>query len=144
MTTPTRPTRERWLGPGVAGIGTASFLADVGHEIPTALLPNLLTATLGAPPPPSDSSKASPTAWPAPLGWPVAPWPTTPAAAALWPLPEVSPWPEQRTTTDDYRPVGPGRRRAVTTGACPVVEPGGRDISGSRRASFRWRPGIGV
>jgi hypothetical protein len=32
----------------VAGIGTASFLADVGHEIPTALLPNLLTATLGA------------------------------------------------------------------------------------------------
>jgi MFS family permease len=49
MTTPTRPTRERWLGPGVAGIGTASFLADVGHEIPTALLPNLLTATLGAP-----------------------------------------------------------------------------------------------
>jgi MFS family permease len=33
----------------VAGIGTASFLADVGHEIPTALLPSLLTATLGAP-----------------------------------------------------------------------------------------------
>jgi hypothetical protein len=33
----------------VAGIGTASFLADVGHEVPTALLPNLLTATLGAP-----------------------------------------------------------------------------------------------
>jgi hypothetical protein len=43
-------TSKRWLGPGVAGIGTASFLADVGHEIPTALLPNLLTATLGAPP----------------------------------------------------------------------------------------------
>jgi MFS family permease len=42
-------TSKRWLGPGVAGIGTASFLADVGHEIPTALLPNLLTATLGAP-----------------------------------------------------------------------------------------------
>src|ERR671919_597368 len=42
-------TRGRWLGPGVAGIGAASFLADVGHEIPTALLPNLLTATLGAP-----------------------------------------------------------------------------------------------
>jgi MFS family permease len=49
MTNPTTPTKERWLGPGVAGIGTASFLADVGHEIPTALLPNLLTATLGAP-----------------------------------------------------------------------------------------------
>jgi MFS family permease len=41
--------QQRWLGPGVAGIGTASFLADVGHEIPTALLPNLLTATLRAP-----------------------------------------------------------------------------------------------
>ena len=49
MTDPPTPTEERWLGPGVAGIGTASFLADVGHEIPTALLPSLLTATLGAP-----------------------------------------------------------------------------------------------
>jgi hypothetical protein len=48
MTNPTT-VNKRWLGPGVAGIGTASFLADVGHEIPTALLPNLLTATLGAP-----------------------------------------------------------------------------------------------
>jgi MFS family permease len=49
VTEPTSETPEHWLGPGVAGIGTASFLADVGHEIPTALLPNLLTATLGAP-----------------------------------------------------------------------------------------------
>jgi hypothetical protein len=40
---------QRWLRPGVAGIASASFLADVGHEIPTALLPNLLTATLLAP-----------------------------------------------------------------------------------------------
>jgi len=47
--TETTKRSERWLGPGVAGIGTASFLADVGHEIPTALLPNLLTVTLGAP-----------------------------------------------------------------------------------------------
>ena len=38
-----------WWSPGVAGIGTASFLSDVGHEIPTALLPSLLTSTLGAP-----------------------------------------------------------------------------------------------
>jgi MFS family permease len=38
-----------WLTPGVRGIGTASFLADVGHEVPTALLPSFLTATLGAP-----------------------------------------------------------------------------------------------
>lgn len=39
---------ERWLTPGVGGIGVASLLADAGHEIPTALLPSLLTSTLGA------------------------------------------------------------------------------------------------
>src|ERR687897_101994 len=44
---PPRTPSERWLTPGVRGIGAASFLADVGHEIPTALLPNLLTVTLG-------------------------------------------------------------------------------------------------
>src|SRR5262245_61455997 len=49
MTKPTTETGERWLTPGVRGIGAASFLADVGHEIPTALLPSLLTVTLGAP-----------------------------------------------------------------------------------------------
>ncbi|MGE3445877.1 MAG: MFS transporter [Acidimicrobiia bacterium] len=41
--------RPDWLTPGVAGIGGASFLADVGHEVPTALLPSLLTSTMGAP-----------------------------------------------------------------------------------------------
>ena len=41
--------RTRWLTPGVKGIGVASLLADIGHEIPTALLPSLLTSTLGAP-----------------------------------------------------------------------------------------------
>lgn len=40
----------RWLTRGVAGIGTASFLADIGHEVPTAMLPSLLTSTLGASP----------------------------------------------------------------------------------------------
>jgi MFS family permease len=40
---------ERWLTPGVRGIGAASLLADLGHEIPTALLPSLVTSTLGAP-----------------------------------------------------------------------------------------------
>lgn len=40
---------ERWLTPGVGAIGTASLLADFGHEIPTALLPSFLTSTLGAP-----------------------------------------------------------------------------------------------
>jgi len=37
------------MTPGVRGIGTASFLADLGHEVPTALLPSFLTSTLGAP-----------------------------------------------------------------------------------------------
>lgn len=41
--------QERWLTPGVKGIGGASLLADLGHEIPTSLLPSLLTSTLGAP-----------------------------------------------------------------------------------------------
>ena len=39
----------RWLTPGVRGIGLASLLADLGHEVPTALLPSFLTTTLGAP-----------------------------------------------------------------------------------------------
>jgi len=38
-----------WLTRGVAAIGGASFLDDVGHEVPTALLPAFLTTTLGAP-----------------------------------------------------------------------------------------------
>ena len=38
-----------WFTPGVRGIGSASFLSDLGHEIPTSLLPSLLTVTLGAP-----------------------------------------------------------------------------------------------
>ena len=38
-----------WLTPGVRGIGGASLLSDLGHEIPTALLPSFLTVTLGAP-----------------------------------------------------------------------------------------------
>jgi len=42
-------TRERWLTGGVAGIGSASLLSDAGHEIPTALLPSLVTATLHGP-----------------------------------------------------------------------------------------------
>lgn len=38
-----------WLTPGVWGIGSASLLSDLGHEVPTSLLPSLLTSTLGAP-----------------------------------------------------------------------------------------------
>ena len=48
--TPKEPQEDErtWLTPGVRGIGLASFLADVGHEIPTSLLPSLLVSTLGA------------------------------------------------------------------------------------------------
>lgn len=42
-----RPTSRDWRTPGVVGIGSASLLADAGHEVPTALLPSFLTATLG-------------------------------------------------------------------------------------------------
>jgi MFS family permease len=45
---PSVSEEEPWLTRGVAGIGAASFMADVGHEVPTALLPSLLTSTLGA------------------------------------------------------------------------------------------------
>lgn len=44
-----RHVKRPWLTPGVGGIGTASFLADVGHEIPTSLMASFVTATLGAP-----------------------------------------------------------------------------------------------
>jgi MFS family permease len=47
--TPAEPGEQTWLTPGVRGIGGASLLADLGHEIPTSLLPSLLTGTLGAP-----------------------------------------------------------------------------------------------
>jgi MFS family permease len=46
----TRTERARgWLTPGVRAIGLSSFLSDVGHEIPTSLLPRFLSSTLGAP-----------------------------------------------------------------------------------------------
>ena len=48
MAQESEPARARWFTPGVAGIGFASLLSDVGHEVPTALLPSLLTS-LGAP-----------------------------------------------------------------------------------------------
>ncbi|MHA6628725.1 MFS transporter [Pseudonocardia sichuanensis] len=45
----TKGGRQPWLTLGVGGIGTASFLADVGHEVPTSLMASFVTATLGAP-----------------------------------------------------------------------------------------------
>lgn len=41
---------DRWLTPGVASVGAASFFSDAGHEIATSLLPTLLTSTLHAGP----------------------------------------------------------------------------------------------
>jgi len=41
-----QPDQDRWLTPGVGGIGVASFFSDAGHEITTAVLPSFLTATL--------------------------------------------------------------------------------------------------
>lgn len=49
MSASAEPAPAAWLNPGVRGIGAASLLSDLGHEIPTALLPSLLTSTLGAP-----------------------------------------------------------------------------------------------
>jgi MFS family permease len=46
---PALPGDGRWLTSGVGGIGAASLLADLGHEVTTSLLPGLLTSTLGAP-----------------------------------------------------------------------------------------------
>jgi hypothetical protein len=43
------PAERRWLARGVAGIGGASLLCDLGQEVPTSLLPSFLTSTLGAP-----------------------------------------------------------------------------------------------
>jgi MFS family permease len=45
----TTSTTRPWLTRGVGGIGTASFLADVGHEVPTSLMAGFVTSTLGAP-----------------------------------------------------------------------------------------------
>lgn len=42
-------SRPVWMTRGVGGIGMASLLADVGHEVPTALMASLVTGTLGAP-----------------------------------------------------------------------------------------------
>jgi MFS family permease len=45
----TNAVTRAWFTPGVGGIGSASFLADVGHEVPTALMASFVTTTLGAP-----------------------------------------------------------------------------------------------
>src|SRR5512132_4507536 len=41
-----RRRRVRWLSPGVASVGVASFFSDFGHEIATAILPSFVTGVL--------------------------------------------------------------------------------------------------
>jgi MFS family permease len=41
-------TRTDWFTPGVRGIGAASLLSDLGHEVPTALLPRFVTSLGGS------------------------------------------------------------------------------------------------
>jgi len=41
-------TRTDWLTPGVRGIGAASLLSDLGHEVPTALLPRFISSLGGS------------------------------------------------------------------------------------------------
>lgn len=46
--TPEPNDSDRWLTPGVAGVGAASFFSDAGHEMATSVLPTFLGSTLGA------------------------------------------------------------------------------------------------
>jgi MFS family permease len=41
---------ERWLSPGVVGVGAASLFSDSSHELVTSLLPTFLTVSLHAGP----------------------------------------------------------------------------------------------
>lgn len=41
-----RLDEDRWLTPGVLGVGTASLCSDTSHELVTSLLPSFLTSTL--------------------------------------------------------------------------------------------------
>lgn len=40
------PADQRWLSPGVLGVGGASLCSDAGHEMVTSLLPTFLASTL--------------------------------------------------------------------------------------------------
>jgi hypothetical protein len=40
--------QTKWLTPGVGGIGAASLLSDLGHEVPTALLPRFILSLGGS------------------------------------------------------------------------------------------------
>jgi MFS family permease len=44
----TTVAKTEWFTPGVRGIGAASLLSDLGHEVPTALLPRFITSLGGS------------------------------------------------------------------------------------------------
>jgi MFS family permease len=46
----TAPESERWLSPGVVGVGAASLFSDASHELVTSMLPTFLTVSLHAGP----------------------------------------------------------------------------------------------
>ena len=46
--TTTHEASPKWLTHGVRGIGIASFLVDMGHEVPTSLFASLVVSVLGA------------------------------------------------------------------------------------------------
>jgi hypothetical protein len=74
---PTEP--QRWLTPGVAAVGTASFLADAGHELLAAIQAggNLVASVVAGliwTTSPSAAFGSSPSAWRLPA-WP---WPGIP------------------------------------------------------------------
>ena len=48
MAEATTKTGSTWLSPAVRGIGAASLLSDLGHEVPTALLPRFITSLGGS------------------------------------------------------------------------------------------------
>jgi MFS family permease len=48
MASAERRVSGSWLTPGVGGIGAASLLSDLGHEVSTALLPRLITSLGGS------------------------------------------------------------------------------------------------
>jgi MFS family permease len=48
MDPPVTKGKAEWFTPGVRGIGAASLLSDLGHEVPTALLPRFITSLGGS------------------------------------------------------------------------------------------------
>ena len=122
---PPTETERAWLTRGVAGIGRASLLADLGHEIPTALLPSFLTSTLGAPAAALGLIEGIADGLAARRSSPAARSPTTRTAGAR----------PRSAATRDRRPLGADRRGHLRRGrsASCAPAPGPRAASACRR-----------